>query len=72
MESVKDLPLVSVIMAVYNGEKYLSAAIESILRQTYDNIEFIIVNDGSDDQRYYTDSFKKNKKIVNLEKVYQA
>jgi glycosyltransferase involved in cell wall biosynthesis len=36
-------------MSVYNGEKYLSEAIESILIQTYKNFEFIIINDGSTD-----------------------
>lgn len=42
-------PLVSVVMSVYNSEKYLKEAIESILSQTYTNFEFIIVNDGSTD-----------------------
>jgi len=41
--------LISVILPVYNGEKYLSEAIESILNQTYENFEFIIINDGSTD-----------------------
>ncbi len=36
-------------MPVYNAEKYLPAAIESILAQTYTNFEFIIINDGSTD-----------------------
>lgn len=40
-------PLVSVVMAVYNGDKYLKESIESILNQTYKNIEFIVINDGS-------------------------
>ncbi|WP_289020808.1 glycosyltransferase [Desulfobacter postgatei] len=42
-------PLISVIMGVYNGEKYVSRAVESILNQTYKNFEFIIINDGSTD-----------------------
>ena len=42
-------PLISVLMAVYNGEKYLREAIDSILNQTYTNFEFLIVNDGSID-----------------------
>jgi glycosyltransferase involved in cell wall biosynthesis len=42
-------PLVSVLMPVYNGEKYLSEAIDSILNQTYTHFEFIIINDGSTD-----------------------
>ncbi len=43
------MPLVSVIMPVYNGEKYLAEAIESILEQTFTDFEFIIVDDGSFD-----------------------
>lgn len=41
--------LVSIILPVYNGEKYLSQAIESCLNQTHNNIELIIVNDCSTD-----------------------
>jgi len=43
-------PIISVLMAVYNSEKYLSEAIESILAQTYSDFEFIIINDGSIDR----------------------
>lgn len=42
-------PKISVIMSVYNGEKYLREAIESILNQTFTDFEFLIVNDGSTD-----------------------
>ncbi|MEY8494230.1 glycosyltransferase family A protein [Lachnospiraceae bacterium 29-91] len=42
-------PLVSVIMPAYNGEKYIGEAIESILNQTYDNFELVIVEDKSTD-----------------------
>ncbi len=42
-------PTVSVIMPVYNGERYLAEAIASILGQTYADFEFIIVDDGSTD-----------------------
>lgn len=43
-------PIISVVMPVYNAEKYLDESIESILKQTYQNFEFIIINDGSIDK----------------------
>jgi len=42
-------PRVSVLMPVYNGEKYLHQAIDSILGQTFTDFEFLIINDGSTD-----------------------
>jgi len=42
-------PVVSVLMPVYNGEKYLREAIDSILNQTHGDFEFIIIDDGSTD-----------------------
>lgn len=57
-------PKISVIMSVYNGERYLREAIESILSQTFTDFEFIIVNDGSTDnsleiiQSYHDDRIR--------------
>jgi glycosyltransferase involved in cell wall biosynthesis len=42
-------PKVTVLMPVYNGEKYLREAIDSILNQTFKDFEFLIINDGSTD-----------------------
>ena len=46
MSSVK----ASVIVAVYNGAKTLTQTIESILSQTYDNFELLLIDDGSTDE----------------------
>jgi len=43
-------PKVTVLMSVYNGEKYLREAINSILNQTFKDFEFLIINDGSTDR----------------------
>ncbi len=43
-------PTVSVLMPVYNAEKFINEAVESILNQTFSEFEFIIINDGSTDQ----------------------
>ena len=42
-------PLISVIVPVYNVENYLDRCVESIVNQTYTNLEIIVVNDGSTD-----------------------
>lgn len=44
------MPKISVVMPVYNGEKYLREAIDSILNQTFTDFEFIIINDASKDR----------------------
>ena len=50
MKQISSPPKVSVVMPVYNSEKHLSEAIESILRQTFRDFEFIIVCDPSADK----------------------
>ena len=42
-------PLISVIMTAYNSEKFIRESIDSVLNQTYTNLQFIIINDGSTD-----------------------
>jgi GT2 family glycosyltransferase len=45
-----DRPLVSVIIPAYNHEKFIGAAIDSVLQQTVDDLELIVIDDGSTDQ----------------------
>src|SRR5665647_3873382 len=56
-------PLVSIITPCYNGEIFVHRFLDSILIQTYENIEFIFINDGSNDNTEkivlsYRDKFK--------------
>lgn len=46
---MKTSPLVSIVVPVYNVEQYLNACLESLIMQTYENIEIICINDGSTD-----------------------
>ena len=43
------MPVISVIVPVYNAEKYIRACLDSIVNQTYKNLEIILVEDGSTD-----------------------
>jgi len=60
-------PLLSVLMPVYNAETYLSAAVKSILEQSYNNFDFIIINDGSTDNSLeILQNFSKKDKRIKL------
>lgn len=60
-------PLVSVVMSVFNAEKYLREAVESILNQTYKNFEFIIIEDCSTDNSLsIIDDFSKKDNRIKL------
>ena len=62
-----DKPLVSIVVAIYNGEKYLKECVDSILNQTYDNLEIILVDDGSPDScPKICDDYAKNDKRVKV------
>ena len=43
-------PLISVIVPIYKVEKYLAICVDSLLRQSYGNLEVILVDDGSPDE----------------------
>ena len=57
---------VSIIVPVYNTEKYLSRCLDSIVNQTLKEIEIICINDGSIDKSFeiLTEYAKKDKRIV--------
>lgn len=58
---LKDQPLVSVIIPAYQCERYLKACIESVLMQTYKNVEVIVVYDPSQDNTWAVlEKYKKN------------
>lgn len=58
---------ISVVMPVYNGSKYLREAIESILAQTYNNFELIIIDDGSmDNSKEIINEYAQKDNRINL------
>jgi len=60
-------PKITVLMPVYNGEKYLKEAIESILSQTFADFEFFIINDGSTDNSVDIIKSYSDKRIIFIE-----
>lgn len=62
---MKNKPLVSVIVPIYNVKKYLEPCIDSILKQTYQNLEIILVDDGASDgsEKIVDEYAKKDKRI---------
>ena len=65
-----DKPKISVLMPVYNGEQFLDKSIKSVLNQTFNNFEYIIINDGStDDSLKIIESYEDSRiKIINFSK----
>lgn len=66
MDRLNDLPLVTMIVGIYNGEKYLKDCIDSIIGQNYRNLEILLVNDGSSDLsgKIIDEYAKKDKRII--------
>lgn len=61
------MDLVSIIMPVYNSEKYIERAIKSVIKQTYKNWELIIVNDGStDSSKQICEKYSQNDKRIKV------
>jgi len=61
-------PFVSVVLPVYNCEKFVGIAIESILNQTYSNFELIILNDGSTDKSLQVINLYNDERIKLIDK----
>ena len=67
----KDFPKISIIMPVFNGELFLEEAIKSVINQNYPNLEFIIIDGGSNDNSLNIINAYKNKvDILITEKDY--
>lgn len=72
MEEISRKPKVNIILAVYNGEKYLKKQLDSLLEQTYGNMDIYIRDDGSSDGtvaflKKYIDDHAGEKTIILLE-----
>ena len=64
-----EAPFFSIIIPVYNVEKYLDRCLESVLKQEFNDYEIILVDDGSTDtSSYICDSYKQSEKVTVIHK----
>jgi len=71
--SMAELPLVTIVTPTFNNADYLSETIESVLSQTYDNIEYVVINDGStDNTREILEQFKDRCTVIHQENAGQS
>lgn len=69
---IKEVPLVTIIITCYNYAQYVEQTLESVARQTYKNIETIIINDGStDDSEQVIKRFLRKKNLNNARYIHQ-
>jgi glycosyltransferase involved in cell wall biosynthesis len=66
------MPKVSVLLPVYNGERYIVQSVESILKQSYRDFELIVINDGSTDRTSYLIKGISDTRIVLIEQENQG
>ena len=64
------MPILSILIPVYNVEKYLAQCLESVINQTLSDIEIIVINDGSKDNslNIIKDFAAKDKRIIVIDK----
>jgi glycosyltransferase involved in cell wall biosynthesis len=70
--SEPDKPMVTVLMPVYNTERFLRYSIESVLNQTFTDFEFLIINDGSTDHSEEIIREYQDKRIVYIHKANEG
>jgi glycosyltransferase involved in cell wall biosynthesis len=71
---MKNSPLISIIIPVYMAENFLSTAVDSLLNQTYKNLEIILIDDGSPDQSgVLCDEYsEKDDRVITIHQIIQG